>query len=81
MPASKFRETAKNVGSGAMSGSMSMSSSGSGNDMVKTWGLNALNNAYQKTTNAISNAIKQNKAKLKYGTQVYLVNGREKRDK
>ena len=58
-----------------------MSSSGSGNDMVKTWGLNALNNAYQKTTNAISNAIKQNKAKLKYGTQVYLVNGREKRDK
>ena len=81
VPASKFRETAKNVGSGAMSGSMSMSSSGSGNDMVKTWGLNALNNAYQKTTNAISNAIKQNKAKLKYGTQVYLVNGREKRDK
>lgn len=81
VPQSKFRETAKNVGSGAMSGSMSLSSSGSSGDMVKAWGLNAINNAYQKTTNAISNAIKQNKVKLKYGTQVFLVNGREKRDK
>lgn len=81
VPSSRFRETAKNVGSGAMSGSMSLSSSGSSNDMVKAWGLQALNNAYQKTTNAVSGAIKQNKAKLKYGTQVYLVNGREKRGK
>lgn len=81
VPQSKFRETAKNVGSGAMSGSMSFNQSGSSGDQVKTWGLNALNNAYQKTTNAISKAISQNKVKLKYGTQVYLVNGREKRDK
>lgn len=41
--------------------------------------MNALNNAYQKTTNAIGNAVKQNKAKLKYGTQVYLINSKEKR--
>lgn len=31
------------------------------------------------TTNAIGNAVKQNKAKLKYGTQVYLINSKEKR--
>ena len=43
------------------------------------WGMHAVNNAYQKTSNAISKAIKKNKVKLKYGTFVYLVNGQEKR--
>lgn len=41
-------------------------------------GMQAVNNAYQKTSNAISKAIKKNKVKLKYGTFVYLVNGQEK---
>lgn len=81
VPQSRFRETAKNIGAGAMSGSMNLNSSSSSGDMVKSWGLNALNNAVQKTTNAVSSAIRQNKVRLKYGTQVYLVNGREKRDK
>ena len=44
------------------------------------WGMQAVNNAYQKTSNAISKAIKKNKVKLKYGTFVYLVNGRENRN-
>ena len=43
------------------------------------WGMQAVTNAYQKTSNAISKAIKKNKVKLKYGTFVYLVNGKEKR--
>ena len=42
-------------------------------------GMQAVTNAYQKTSNAISKAIKKNKVKLKYGTFVYLVNGKEKR--
>ena len=79
VPGSRFRETAKNVGSGAMSGSMSFNQGGTSGDMLKQWGMNAMTNAYQKTTNAISNAVKQNKAKLKYGTQVYLINSKEKR--
>ena len=37
-----------------------------------------MNNAYQKTSNAISKAIRKNKVNLKYGTFVYLVNGNEK---
>lgn len=81
VPASRFRETAKDVGSGAMSGSVSMNTGSASRDVARTWGLNALNNAYQKTTNAVSNAIRKNRAKLKYGTHVYLVNGREKREK
>ena len=79
VPNSQFRETSKDVASGAMSGSMSMNTRTYGNSLAQ-WGMQAVNNAYQKTSNAISKAIKKNKVKLKYGTFVYLVNGREKRE-
>lgn len=79
VPSSKFRETAQNVASGAISGNMNMNTTGGGN-MLQQWGMQALNNAYQKTTNALSSSVKKNRAKLKYGSFVYLVNGREKRN-
>lgn len=79
VPNSQFRETSKDVASGAMSGSMSMNTGTYGNPLTQ-WSMQAMNNAYQKTSNAISKAIKKNKVKLKYGTFVYLVNGREKRE-
>ena len=78
VPSSKFRETAQNVASGAIGGTMNMNTTGGGN-MLQQWGMQALNNAYQKTTNAVSSSVKKNRAKLKYGSFVYLVNGREKR--
>ena len=37
-------------------------------------GIQAVNNAFNKTSNAISKAIKKNRANLKYGTFVYLIN-------
>ncbi len=77
VPNSQFRETSKDVASGAVSGNMSMNTGGYGNSLAQ-WGMQAVNNAYQKTSNAIGKAIKKNKVKLKYGTFVYLVNGREK---
>lgn len=76
VPNSSFRETSKDVASGAMSGNMSTNTGTYGNSLAQ-WGMQAVNNAYQKTSNAISKAIKKNKVKLKYGTFVYLVNGRE----
>ena len=79
VPNSQFRETSKDVASGAMSGNMNMSMGSTGNSLAQ-WGMQAMNNAYQKTSNAISKAIKKNKVKLKYGTFVYLVNGQEKRN-
>lgn len=79
VPSSKFRETAQNVASGAISGNMNMNTTGGGN-MLQQWGMQALNNAYQKTTNVLSSSVKKNRAKLKYGSFVYLVNGREKRN-
>jgi len=62
-----------------MSGNMNMGTTTSNNSLSQ-WGMQAITNAYQKTSNAISKAIKKNSAKLKYGTFVYLVNGKEKKN-
>ena len=78
VPESQFRETGKDVASSAMSGNLSMNTGGYGNNSLAQWGMQAVQNAYQKTSNAISKAIKKNKVKLKYGTFVYLVNGNQK---
>ena len=83
VPSSKFRETTKDVGSGALSNTSSLTnnSTTSGNSLA-TWGAQTITNAVQKTSNAISKAIKKNSAKLKYGTFVYLINSRSnKKDK
>ena len=77
VPNSQFRETSKDVASSAMSGNLSMNTGTYGNSLAQ-WGMQAVQNAYQKTSNAISKAIKKNKVKLKYGTFVYLVNGNQK---
>ena len=78
VPGSTFRETAQDVASNAMNKTMSINNGTSGNTFSQ-WGMQAIQNAYQRTSNALSKAVKKNKAKLKYGTFVYLVNGREKR--
>ena len=83
VPSSQFRETTKDVGSGALSNTSSLtnSSTTSGNSLA-TWGAQTITNAVQKTSNAISKAIRKNNAKLKYGTFVYLINSRSnKKDK
>lgn len=78
VPGSTFWETAQDVASNAMNNTMSINNGTSGNTFSQ-WGMQAIQNAYQRTSNALSKAVKKNKAKLKYGTFVYLVNGREKR--
>ena len=80
VPSSSFRETSKDVASSAMNGTMSMNNGNEGNNFAQ-WGMQAVQNAYTRTSNAISKAIKKNSVKLKYGSFVYLVNGREKKDK
>ena len=83
VPSSQFRETTKDVGSGALSNTSSLTnnSTTSGNSLA-TWGAETITNAVQKTSNAISKAIKKNNAKLKYVTFVYLINARSnKKDK
>ena len=79
VPESQFRETGKDVASSAMTSNMNMNTGMSGNTLAQ-WGMQAVNNAYQKTSNAIGKVIKKNKVKLKYGTFVYLVNGNQKQN-
>lgn len=76
IPNSSFRETAKDIASGAMSNSMSINNGTTDNSFTQ-WGIQSLQNATTKTFDAISKAIRKNKAKLKYGTFVYLVNARQ----
>lgn len=76
VPSSQFRETTKDVASSAAQGNMSIDQSSSTNSFSQ-WGVQAVTNAYQKTSNAIGKAIKKNRVKLKYGTFVYLINSKE----
>ncbi|NDV84183.1 conjugative transposon protein TraM [Bacteroides sp. 51] len=78
VPSSSFRETSKEVGASALNGNVSMNNGSTGNSFTQ-WGMQAVQNAYQRTSNALSKAVKQNKVKLKYGTFVYLVNGKDKK--
>lgn len=79
VPSSSFRETTQDVASNALGSTMSINNGSTGNNFAQ-WGMQAIQNAYQRTSNALSKAVRKNKAKLKYGTFVYLVNGREKRN-
>ena len=78
VPKSSFSETAKDIVSGTVSQNMNIND-GSSTSSTGKWGMQALQNAYQKAANALSKNIRKNKVKVKYGTQVYLVNSREKR--
>ena len=79
VPSSSFRETTQDVASNALGSTMSINNGSTGNAFTQ-WGMQAIQNAYQRTSNALAKAVRKNKAKLKYGTFVYLVNGREKRN-
>ena len=76
VPESAFRETGKDVAGGALGSNMSFSQ-GSYDNVLSQWGMQAVQNAYQRTTSAVSKAVRKNSAKLKYGTFVYLINARE----
>ena len=81
VPGSQFMETVKDVGSSAMQSNMNLNEGGGYGSNVEQWAMQGLQNAYRRTSNAIGKAIKKNKVRLKYGTQVFLVNGKEKKKK
>ena len=78
VPSSTFRETSKDIASSALGSNVSMNNETGGNSFTQ-WGIQAVQNAYQQTSNAVAKSVKKNKAKLKYGTFVYLVNDKEKK--
>lgn len=81
VPKSAFGETAKNIASGTANQSMTINDGKDNSSSLSKWGIQAVQNAFQKATSAISKNIKKNKVKIKYGTQVYLINSKEKNHK
>lgn len=75
VPASAFRDLTKQVGGQLGSQNIQFSSQAEG---IEQFAYGALQDAYRSTTQAISKNIKKNNAKLKYNTQVFLVNNNEK---
>ena len=75
VPSSAFRDLSKDVGSQIGSQTIQMNSQSEG---VEQFALGALQDVYRSTTQALSKNIKKNKAKLKYNTQVFLVNNKDK---
>jgi conjugative transposon TraM protein len=75
IPASSFRELTKNIGGQIQSQSISFEQQAQG---VEQFAYGALQDVYRSTTQAVSKTIRQNKAKLKYSTHVYLINNDEK---
>ena len=80
VPKSSFSETAKDIAGSTVSQNMTLND-GSTTSTSGRWGMQALQNAYQKAANALSKSIRKNKVKVKYGTQVYLINSKEKRNR
>lgn len=72
IPQSAFRDAAKEAGGKASQQNITVNSgAGSG---IAQFTYKMLQDLYQSSTQAISKNIRQNKAKLKYATQVFLVN-------
>jgi conjugative transposon TraM protein len=76
VPQSSFRDFQKEAGAGAMN--MNMNMNNSGEQSLQSVAMNSLQSIVQSTTSALSKSIKENKAKIKYNTEVYLINNNEK---
>ena len=77
IPKSNFRDAAKDVGSSALSNTSTLTSGmGYDNSSISQWRNMALMNATQRASSALSRNIRKNSATVKYGTHVYLINGK-----
>ena len=72
VPSSRFREVSKDVGANAMNMNMNLNSN-SGNMNMESLAMQSLQQVVQGTTQAMSKNIRQNRARIKYNTNVYLV--------
>jgi len=77
VPSSNFREVSKDIGANAMNMNMNLNSS-TGEMSMESLAFQSLQQALQGTTQAISKTIRANKARIKYNTNVYLVDNSSK---
>lgn len=69
VPASAFRDFTKDLGSDASQGLTLQQSADNNNQMV----MSIVSRMFESTTTAVSKLIRQNKARLKFNTLVYLI--------
>lgn len=74
VPESAFRDMMKEAGSQALGQNMNFDNGYSSALTGESVALQAIQNAYQSVTSAVSANIRKNKARIKYNTIVYLVN-------
>lgn len=72
VPSSNFREVSKDIGANAMNMNMNFNNS-SGEMTMESLAMQSLQQALQGTTQAVSKSIRANKARIKFNTNVYLV--------
>jgi conjugative transposon TraM protein len=68
VPASAFRDFTKDVTGNTMQG-VDITSGSAGSQLL----MSSADKVFQSTSSAIAGAIRKNKAKIKYGTQVFLI--------
>lgn len=73
VPASAFREFSKALGSDASQGMTIQQQAENNNQLV----MSMVQKMFQSTTTAVSKLVRSNKAKLKYNTEVYLIDPEE----
>lgn len=73
VPASAFREFSKGLGSDASQGMTIQQQAENNNQLV----MSMVQKMFQSTTTAVSKLIRSNKAKIKYNTQVFLIDPEE----
>lgn len=72
VPTSSFRDLTQQVGAQAIGG-VNINTNTNGDQSVESVALQALQQAFSSTTSAVSRHIRQNQAKIKYNTEIYLV--------
>lgn len=75
VPASAFREFSKELG-GNTTGGMNVTMQPNSDAMSQLY-MSALQRMFTSTSQAVSKTIKKNKANIKYGTSVYLIDANE----
>lgn len=71
VPSSNFREVAKDIGANSMN--MNMNFNQSSDMSMQSIAMQSLQQALQGTTQAVSKNIRANKARIKFNTNIYLV--------
>lgn len=79
VPLSVFRNFLKEAGSQAIQNNVNFNNSGMAIS-AEAMALQALQNVYGSATSAISSNLKEDKARIKYNTIVYLINSSESND-